>query len=945
MAEGTPLTEEGLARLLKNQQKQTAPASSGVKGIDEALKKSAAELDPFSAAVGAAGKAGSAAASGVSALKDAVVSGLDSWRDLSKAGAGFNNDIIGMTTAAAGTRLPLKDFADVIKTNTSEFAGLGGSVTRGAEAFAKMSKSFFDSGATDSLKQLGYTNKELNEVLALQAVTLRGKFKDDQQRDAVAIENATKLATEMDLMAKLTGKSREAQMEQMKKNQMDMQFEAAIRLKTQGMNAEDAAKFEANARAQLQDAQMRGQGQMFKEVFATGQILSKDAATQAALNQEQANATMRQARASAVGDEKAASAAANEARAQSVKDMNNTSKLQLMALGDAGGTVSKTLNESAAAQITYVRGLEQVAAANGLDLKNKDDLAKAQKIQADEAKKAAAGQDAQGKQVDGATKAAVQLGNTVDHLRAGLTTGLLEPVRDKISPQLGRFAENLSVANTNFGGTGKGIAQATEAAARTGVEKGASSAPAGDRRTSEVAPSGPLGVIQGAGSVVGMGARAMSAGTEAVNKRLEKRATGGPVEEGEPYIVGDGGEEEIFVPKTDGEIIPKSKLTPKGLSPKSDNMAGAYASMQSMDPAKMLAQLRSQIPAGGLNINEISKDVSTTISGGGSSTIKGPDLKELSKPFEKSFAEFNTSFEDLKDLSKPFESSFADFSSSFDNVKGISKKLESSFADVSSTFDALPDFTDLFDDSFESFNTSFEDLVAKSSEDISDAMGGTKTLSAQAKIDEAIKAKEAAYEKLQRLWNEGSDEELNENHEKYAQELEEAKANLSRVIDESMGDLVSTMDDNSNDLDSSSLFDNDETGVMKEAVSAASPTPTNRGISMDSFTLGPNGLPIAKPKATSAAVPDKPAEKKASPGKAINPETGEEYTPVGKAETPAKEGAKAPASEGKGATLDDVVKSLNALNSKMGQLISTTEDGHKNVAKAAKSNSANLYAR
>ncbi len=880
MAEGTPLTEEGLARLLKNQQKQTAPSSSGVKGIDEALKKSAAELDPFNAAIGAAGKAGSAAASGVSALKDAVVSGLDSWRDLSKSGAGFNNDIIGMTVAAAGTRLPLKDFADVIKSNTSEFAGLGGSVTRGAEAFAKMSKSFFDSGATDSLKQLGYTNKELNEVLALQAVTLRGKFKDDQQRDAVAIENATKLATEMDLMAKLTGKSREAQMEQMKKNQMDMQFEAAIRLKTQGMSAEDAAKFEANARAQLQDAQMRGQGQMFKEVFATGQILSKDAATQAALNQEQANATMRQARASAVGDERAASAAANEARAQSVKDMNNTSKLQLMALGDAGGTVSKTLNESAAAQITYVRGLEQVAAANGLDLKNKDDLAKAQKIQADEAKKAAAGQDAQGKQVDGATKAAVQLGNTVDHLRAGLTTGLLEPVRDKISPQLGRFAENLSVVNSNFGGTGKGIAQATEAAARTGVEKGASDKPAGDRRTSDVAPSGPLGVIQGAGSVVGMGSRAVSAGTEAVNKKLEKRATGGPVEADEPYIVGDGGEEEIFVPKTDGEIVPKSKLTNKGLS-KSDNMANAYASMQSMDPTKMFAQLRAQTSGGGLNLNEISKDISTTISGGGSSTIKGPDLKELTKPFEKSFAEFNTGF---------------------------------------------------------------EDLVAKSSEDISDAMGGTKTLSAQAKIDEAIKAKEAAYEKLQRLWNEGSDEELNENHEKYAQELAEAKDNLNKVIDESMGDLVSTMEDSSIDLDTASILGS-SSDAMNEAVSSASPTPTNRGLTMDSFTLGPNGLPIAKPKSTSAAVPEKkPEEKKASPGKAINPETGEEYTPVGDAK-PADKKPGATAPDSKAATLDDVVKSLNALNSKMGQLISVNEDGHKSTAKAAKSNNANLYAR
>jgi hypothetical protein len=865
--------------------------TASIKGIDEALKKSAAELNPFGAAVAAAGKAGSAAAAGVSALQGAVQDGLGSWRDLSKSGAGFNNDIIGMTVAAANTRLPLKDFADVIKSNTSEFAGLGGSVTRGAESFAKMSKSFFESGATDSLKQLGYTNKELNEVLALQAITVRGKFKDDQARDAVAIENATKLATEMDLMAKLTGKSREAQMEQMKKNQMDMQFEASIRLKTQGMSAEDAAKFEANARAQLADAQMRGQGQMFKEVFATGNILSKEAATQAAVNQEQAAATMKQARATSAGDDKAASAAANEARAAAVKDMNNTEKLRLMALGDAGGTVSKTLNDAAAAQITYTRGLESVAVANGLDLKNKDDLAKAQKIQADEAKKAAAGQDAQGKQVDGATKAAVQLGNTVDSLRAGLTAGLLEPVRDKVGPQLGRFAENLSVANTNFMGSGKGIAQATEAAARKGVETGASGGAGGDRRTSDVAPSGPLGVIQAAGTGVGMGARAMSAGTEAVNKRLEKRATGGPVSEGEPYIVGEGGQAEIFVPKSAGDIVPmdkfKERLAPPKLNDKDEGFKTIYDSMKLMNP---MSRGNPTGGADGLDLNSISKDISTTISGGGASTIKGPDMSELTKPFEKSFAEFNNGF---------------------------------------------------------------EDMVAKSSEDISDAMGGNKTVAAQAKIDEAIKAKEAAYEKLQKLWNEGSDEELNENHEKYAEELAQAKENLSKVIDESMGDLVDTLDDDAADfaqaqaaMDSAvpdRLMD-ETTGTMKEAVEAASPTPINRGITADSFTLGPNGMPIAKPKSTSAAVPDKKPESKTAEEQA---KEREERAKADMAKGPQGEKTAKPAtgSDSKTATLDDVVKSLNALNSKMGQLITTTESGNRDVAKAAKSNTNNLYAR
>ena len=56
-----------------------------------------------------------------------------------------------------------------------------------------------------------------------------------------------------------------------------------------------------------------------------------------------------------------------------------------------------------------------------------------------------------------------------------------------------------------------------------------------------------------------------------------------------------------------------------------------------------------------------------------------------------------------------------------------------------------------------------------------------------------------------------------------------------------------------------------------------------------------------------------------------------------------KEVAAKTGSGDKAATLDDVVKSLNALNTKMGQLIDVNDAGHKASAKAAKSGSANLY--
>jgi hypothetical protein len=98
-----------------------------------------------------------------------------------------------------------------------------------------------------------------------------------------------------------------------------------------------------------------------------------------------------------------------EARAAAVKDANDTSKLQIRIMGDAGGAAAKVMNDQAAVNNTYTRSIEAVAAANGYDLKTKEGMANAQAKLAEEAKKQAAGQNEQGKQVDGVTKATIAM--------------------------------------------------------------------------------------------------------------------------------------------------------------------------------------------------------------------------------------------------------------------------------------------------------------------------------------------------------------------------------------------------------------------------------------------------------------------------------------------------------------------------------------------------------
>ena len=930
-----------------------------------------------------------------------IETGLNTWRDLSKVGAGFSNDIVGMTAAAAGTRMPLGEFAGVIKDNAASLSGFGGNVTRGAEEFSRLSKKMFDDYApnTDQLIQMGIANKDLNELLMIQSVSTRSKMKDGDEKDRKLIENAMALGTEMDLMAKLTGKSREAQMEQQRKNQQDMAFEAAIRRKTQGMSADDAMEFEKNARNQLRDAQMRGQEAVFKDVFATGTIKSKEAAAQASINQEQASATMKQAQVSADKTmdakerERQANVAAAEGRRAFDKDMQNDTKLMYASLGDQGGTVGKVMRDSMGANIEYQRNLEATATKMGIVMKTDEDRAKVQKQMEEDAKSAAAGKKADGTQGDATTKALVNLGARAGDVESAFMNKIVKPLNEQVNPAFNKLAEGA------LGATKKGATETRVNAAERELDEGA----AGKTTTG-------LNKLSGArvetGNIVNQ-----LAGVKTQPKPIPEKALGGPVEEGEPYIVGDGGEEEIFVPKTAGEIIPKSMLSPKGLGSRSQNMEGAYKSMQSMDPAKMFADLKAKTSGGGINFNEISKDISTTISGGGSSSIKldAAAIADMTKPFEKSFKDFNSGFKNVittssKEItSAPFAESFDEFGSNFDDVvASLGKQVGGSiptdmFNEFGSNFDdvvaslgkqvegSIP--TDMFDelgkqidgsiptDMFDEFGDNFDDVVVKMNNDVADAMGGSNAEAAQAKIDEAIAEKQKALDKITYMLNEVSDEDFDQTAwDEAIAERDAAQEKLDKVIEESISDLAGGFDNFSDnweesldkvsaDITDAIPYDEfgglDEaiarnqaddkqraeatSGAMQEVVTGSSPAKLDRGITTDSFTLGPNGLPIAKPKSTAAAVPEKKNE-----GKTAEEQVKEREEQAKADMAKGDKGEKSIKKEGsdsKGATLDDLLKSMNALNTKVGQLISVNEDGHKASAKAAKSNNANLYTR
>ena len=197
----------------------------------------------------AAGRSGSILGKGLGAAADVlgdmakyVAEGVDVFRDLSKSGATFDNDVVLLRNSAANARLSLSDFQDVVKNNTKSFAGLGGTVSGGAKVFSEFSKSFFDSRAADNLRLLGYTSKDVNEMMATQLAGMTKRELAETGGQQAAMDRLERMGKEMDAVAKLTGQRRDELDKELRKNREDAQRRAAIEgmILAGGKNAREA---------------------------------------------------------------------------------------------------------------------------------------------------------------------------------------------------------------------------------------------------------------------------------------------------------------------------------------------------------------------------------------------------------------------------------------------------------------------------------------------------------------------------------------------------------------------------------------------------------------------------------------------------------------------------------------------------------------------------------
>ena len=517
---------------------------------------------------------------------DSVGASLDTWRELSKTGVNFGNDILSMQTAAKGARMELGEFNEIVTQNRASLAGWGGSIDKGAKDFARVSKQMFDEyqGTTDSLRQLGYTNKDLNEVLALQMSAIGTSMAEGKAKDEAAINAARDLATEMDLMAKMTGKTREEQMEAQKKLQMDQAFQAKMALETQGMDEKQALEYTTKMKEEYAKAEAQGLGQVFKEQFLYGTVVTKEASMQLVASGKAGLAVSEQAKAASEGNFKLAAEKSKEAFEEAGKMAKDPAVLQMRVISGLTGDFGKATANFAKETEALAKGIE--------GLRKKIEKETGQPVTTEQAASAYRDQARKDqKDVAPSTAAAVNVEQRAKDAASAFQSGFVDPLIKQGYPALDKFSKEVVGAT---GGVNKFI-KSMEEAGKGGINAANSGKSFKDVPTEQKLPY-----------MAARGIDAINRGTgESKNQYEQRRANerGDTAKEAKNLELGG------IVPGTIGgtTVTVGEKGNPEAIVPldKLDSM------LKSSD--KFMPKAVGGV-GGGIDLSKIAKDIKTTTS-------------------------------------------------------------------------------------------------------------------------------------------------------------------------------------------------------------------------------------------------------------------------------------------------------------------------------------------
>lgn len=234
---------EGLARASNIKELKTGTKEQGVLGKAISGTASAAvglgkeflfggnRLSDFSRAVFGADSA-------ITSLVKYTDNLIDTYRELSSVGAGFNNSLFDFIKTSAMTGMSLGDFSDLVSQNSTRLRMLGGTVTEGAKRFGQISKTLRQDFGI-GLSRVGFTMTDLNDVLLEYSDFSISQVGRETRSNRQLAAAAASYGMELDQLSKLTGISRKQLAETITQQQADQR----VRLATIAMDEDQRKRF------------------------------------------------------------------------------------------------------------------------------------------------------------------------------------------------------------------------------------------------------------------------------------------------------------------------------------------------------------------------------------------------------------------------------------------------------------------------------------------------------------------------------------------------------------------------------------------------------------------------------------------------------------------------------------------------------------------------------
>jgi len=351
----------------------------------------------------------------------------DVMNQLGETGAAFNDDLMSMRSAAAATGMGLKEFAGVVSKHSEDLAVFG-SVTEGAKRLGAVNKL-----VRQDLMNMGMSIEQINDGLPDMFKLMGQGAATGLISDKELGESAKGLMTEMDAMARLTGKSRQSQVDALKKQQSNAAFQqmlASMDVTKRAQVNETMARMNAQfgeLGGEAVKLQLMGMAPATKEMQLFYSTTPGAVAAIGQLTDQVKNTNMSQQQFAKTLDD--TSVTAVKSALQSGKGLTDVLKAAAAGVGGTAGEVANNFEKLYAAQSKFTDkngNLDEDAYRNELT-----------RVREQQAK------------TDELNKSLGLFENTVRKAKEGIMDGFITPLMTKLQPTFSRISTSLGVIITN----------------------------------------------------------------------------------------------------------------------------------------------------------------------------------------------------------------------------------------------------------------------------------------------------------------------------------------------------------------------------------------------------------------------------------------------------------------------------------------------------------------